>query len=365
DGLPIIVPTEELVAKMLKGTSHKPDEVITFQADHYISEFGHQFAMGYTGKKGDAVRFLPMGFRATVEKIAIIGVMAGCKPEYMPALLALAESGGGCGDGRGRSGYCISGPYAREIDMNFDINILGPGNHANRSIGRASDLMWRNLGGEIPSVNNCGVWGSALVNCFPETAEALPPGWEGLNEEYGYRKDESVIVPISAEGGARIRHSAGGYRAFEKSGHGGMGRRLGVKGIPGPHNWLEYIIPGLWDSTEGGITIYMSGEMAKHLHDSGFKNKEEIYDWIYKKSFMPLKDYRTHSWPDVQTNSWRGIERTSGKRWMELTDDAMVPAMNDPYENCIIVTGGGEEFEHYGGSRGGNMDNAWSIDAWR
>ena len=196
DGLPIRVPTEERVAEMLKGTSHKPDEIIRFQIDHKLADRSLQ--IGNSGKKGDAVHFLPMRRTATVEKIAIIGVMAGCKPEHMPVLLAMAESGGACGDGRGRSGFCISGPYAREIDMNFDVNLMGPGNVANRAIGRAADLMWRNLGGNIPTVTNCGIWGSALQNVFPENAEALPPGWLGLNEELGFDKMESVIVPAAA-----------------------------------------------------------------------------------------------------------------------------------------------------------------------
>ena len=110
DGLPIVVPTEELVEKMLKGTKHGPDEVITFQSEHtFGNRIGDRQAgedrssnrsvlMGNSGVKGDAVRFLPMRRKATVEKVATIAVMAGCKPEYLPVVLAMAESG--CGTGR-------------------------------------------------------------------------------------------------------------------------------------------------------------------------------------------------------------------------------------------------------------------------
>ncbi len=363
DGLPIRVPTEERVQKMLSGTSHKPDEVITFQTDHRLSDRSVQ--MGNSGKKGDAVRFLPMRRTATVEKVATIAVMAGCKPEDLPVLLAMAESGGGCGDGRGSSGFCVSGPISKEIDMNFDVNILGPGNPANRSIGRAAELMWRNLGGNIPSVNNCGVWGSSLNNCIPENADALPPGWKGLNEEYGFKKDESVLIMIPSVSGQRVPFSPGGYRALQKSGHGGIARRLDVKGMPGPHNWLEYIIPGLWAGGEGGITLFMLPEMAQHLYEYGFTSKELVYKWLYNESFMTLKEYKTHSWPDMRTNAWLGIERTSGKHWKELPDDYKVPAMNDPAENCIIVSGGGEEAAHWSGGRSLNIDPAYSIDVWR
>ena len=366
DGLPIVVPTEERVAAMLKGTSHKPDEILTFQADHRQDD--RQVQMGRSGKNGDTVAFLPMKRKATVEKIATIGVMAGCKPEHMPILLAMAESGGGCGDGRGGVYYVVSGPIAKEVGMNFDANVLGPGNPSNRALGRAADLMWRNLGGEIPSVNNCGVWGHSVNNCFPENAEALPPGWKGLNEEYDFKKNESCIVTFSGgQGGGwqGTQFSPGGYRAFQKSGHGGIARRLGVKGVPGPKNWIEYHLPGFWTCGEGGITFVMLPEMAQHLYECGFKSKDDVYEWIYEKSFTTMKEYRTHSWPDMRTNAWMGIERTSGKPWKELPDDYMVPAVNDPFESCIIVTGGGEEVGLFGPGRRTSMDPAYSIDVWR
>ena len=359
DGLPIVVPTEERVAAMLKGTSHKPNELIVYQEDHRVGD--RIFQMGSSGKKGEPVRFMPMRRTATVEKIATIGVMAGCKPEFMPVLLAMAESGGGCGDGRGGSGYCISGPIAREIGMNFDVNLLGPGNRANKSMGRASDLMWRNLGGEIPSVNNCGVFGGPTGNCFPENAEALPPGWKGLNEECGFDKNQNVLVRMGASGGRSGSWMPGQYREFQKSGHSGIARRLGVKGIPGPHNILEYI-RSFWVDGEGGFTFFMLPEIAMHMYEYGFKSKDAIYEYMYKRSFMPLKEYRLHSVPDVWTNAWKGIEPTSGKHWMELPEDYMVPACPSPMANCIIVMGAGEEQLPY---TGGASRDAYSVDAWR
>jgi len=294
--------------------------------------------------------------------------MAGCRPEHMPILLAMAESGGGCGDGRGGNYFVISGPIAREVGMNFETNVLGPGNPANRALGRAADLMWRNLGGEIPAVTNCGVWGQCAPYCFPENAEALPPGWSGLNEEYDFKKNESCIVVFQSGGGGgwqSTQFSPGGYRAFQKSGHGGIARRLNVKGVPGPKNWIEYQVPGFWKCGEGGMTIVMLPEMAQQLYEAGFKTKYYIYEWLYKKSFMTVAEYRTHSWPDVQTNAWYGIERTSGKHWKELPDDYMVPVVNDPFESCVIVTGAGEEVALFGPGRRTMADPAYGIDAWR
>jgi hypothetical protein len=368
DGLPVVIPTEDRVAAMLKGTSHRPDEVITYQADHRA--FGVQTTRG-TGRKGASVTYMPIPRRATVELVAVNAVMAGCKPEYMPVLLAIAESGGGGGmDGRGSIGFCVSGPITKEIGMNFDVGVFGPGNVANRSIARAGELMWRNFGGNIPNVTNVGVMGCPLFNCIPEDLDSLPPGWQGLNEEYDFNKEESIVYVMNlGRGGTtnihRTEFSPGGYRAFQKSGHGGIARRLGVKGIPGPHNFLEYMLPELWAGREGGITFLLLPQMARHLYDYGFKTKDEVYEWIYKASFRPLKEYRLHSWTDVHTLSWTGIEKSSGKPFKELPDDYLVPFVDDPYENCIIVTGGGEEYPQWIGARRPSGDPAYGIDVWR
>jgi hypothetical protein len=259
---------------------------------------------------------------------------------------------------------------AKEIGMNCDVGIFGPGNPANRSIGRAAELMWRNFGANVPNVTNCGVMGAPLFNCIPEDVDSLPPGWKGLNEEYDYGKDESIIYVMNlGRGGTtnihRTEFSPGGYRAFQKSGHGGIARRLGVKGIPGPHNFFEYMLTELWAGREGGITFLMLPQMARHMYDLGFKSKDEIYEWLQKKSYVTMKEYRTHSWPDVQTNAWLGIEPTSGKPYKELPDDYMVPMIADPYDSCIIVTGGGEEYPQWLGARRGAGNLAYSIDYWK
>jgi hypothetical protein len=78
-----------------------------------------------------------------------------------------------------------------------------------------------------------------------------------------------------------------------------------------------------------------------------------------------LKEYRLHSWTDVHTLSWTGIEKSSGKPFKELPDNYLVPFVDDPYENCIIVTGGGEEYPQWIGARRPSGDPAYGIDVWR
>lgn len=365
DGFPIIVPTEERVKKMLTGTSHRPGEVVTHQKEITLR-------WGVQMKVGDPVAF-QQGVQtvkgtATVEQVAVNAVMAGCKPEHLPVVLAMAESGCGTGTTNFPSQVvCLSGPIVKEIGMNTGCGHLGPGSPVNGPIGRVFQLMAINFTGAVPGINRMGCHGSPLNNggtAFAENGEGLPEGWKGLNEEFGYQKDQSIVMVMQVGGGiAGSQFSPGGYRAFQKSGHGGMARRFDVKGIPGPHNWLEYIIPGLWTTREGGFTFVMVPEMAQHLRDYGFKTKDDVYEWLYKQSFISIKEYRGRSWPDYMgTNGWTGIEKTSGKPWKELADDYMVPLVNSPFENCIIVAGGQEEASvQFGGGHG----VAFSIDAWR
>jgi hypothetical protein len=367
DGMPVVIPTEERVARMLKGTSHKPDEIITYQRD---VEMRGPMGAGVPIKKGTVVKFMPMSRVATVEQVAVNAVMAGCKPEYFPIVLAITESGTWGGRGNGGA-YIVSGPFYKEVGMNVTYSRFGPGNPPNKTIGRVGSLLLRNLGGFKDSVTAVSVttgYNNPVTNggfIFAEYAEGLPPGWKGLNEELGFKKDESIIMTcMPGAWGIGQQHMPGVYRSLQRTGHGAIARFLGVKGIPGPHNYLEFLTKGIWATREGGFTLILVPQMAQDLCDYGFKTKEAIYEWIWKKSFEPLREYRLRGVPDLTTNGWMGIEKTSGKHWKELSDDYMVPAGgDDPFESyCIIVCDGMETAsDRFTGGHG----QAYSIDAWR
>ena len=368
DGFPVRIPTEERVKEMLKGTSHPADEVLRLQADLSGPMGGGQIRGRGAHKKGDPIQFQPLMRTATVEKVATIAVMAGCKPEHLPVVLAIAQSGTPIVTTNFPSqAVCLSGPITKELKMNLGCGEFGPGSYVNGPIGRSYQLMAINLSGAVPGINRMGCHGSPLNNggvCFGENADWLPPGWDGMNVESGFKKTDSVVMVMQQGGGiVGSQFSPGGYRALQKSGHGGLARRFDVKGKGGPHNWLDYILPGIWAGREGGTVFIMVAEMARHLYELGYKTKDEVYEYIYKKSFEPLGVYRTRSWPDFRRNGWMGIEPTSGKPWKELPDDYMVPAGgDDPFENMIIVAGGEEEASvQLMGGRG----NAFSIDVWR
>jgi hypothetical protein len=367
DGLPVVIPTEERVKEMLTGTSHRPDELITLQRDERVRQFA-AIEQGYTRKKGEAVRFMPMYRTATVEQVAVNAVMAGCRPEFFPVVLAIAESGGGTGDGRGGGGsFIVSGPIYKEIGMNVTNNLFGPGNPANKTIGRVGSLIWRNIGGYKESVTTITTLGSPVTNgglIFAEYAEGLPSGWKGLNEECGFKKNESALVTFRAGNwGLGQQHAPGVYRSLQRTGHGAIARYLNVKGIPGPHNYLEYLTKDIWATHEGGFTLVFPTQMAQDMWDYGFKTKESIYEWLWKRSFEPVGRYRMRGSADLTTNGWLGIERTSGKHWKELSDDYMVPAGGDgPEAYCILVC---NQQETASARFGGGHGPAFSIDAWR
>ncbi len=182
DGLPIVPPTAERVKEMLRGTDLARDKVIC------------------------AVP--PKGGQATVEKIAVNAVMAGCRPEYMPVLIAAVEAVSdpefnlaqvGTTTGNDSPLVIVSGPIARELEINSGSNALGRGWKANATIGRALHMIINNVGGSWPGVNDMSTLGNPgeFANCLAEIEENNP--WEPLRVELGFPKETSVVTVVAAE----------------------------------------------------------------------------------------------------------------------------------------------------------------------
>ncbi len=182
DGLPVVPPTAERVMRMLGGTSRPADEV--------LGEVPPDLAP------------------CTVEKVAVNAVMAGCKPEYMPVVLAAVEAA--LDDAFGMHGVLcttmfagpvviVNGPVAKAIGMNSGVNALGQGNRANATIGRALQLLIRNVGGGRPGEIDRSTLGNPgkYTFCF---AEAEDSPWESLASERGYPPDASTVTLFAGEG---------------------------------------------------------------------------------------------------------------------------------------------------------------------
>ncbi len=183
DGLPVVPPTEERVARMLEGTDLPPGHLLcTLPPD--LAE-------------------------CTVEKVAINAVMAGCRPEYLPVVLAAVEAAAGPRfniHGVSATTYfsgpvlIVNGPVRGRIGMNSGVNVLGQGNRANLTIGRALNLVVRNVGGARPGGVDQATFGSPskLSLCFPEDEEGSP--WESLAIERGFSPEESTVTLFAAHG---------------------------------------------------------------------------------------------------------------------------------------------------------------------
>jgi hypothetical protein len=183
DGLPVAAPTEPRVLEMLDGTSRSPDEVVA------------------------AVP--PDLAECTVEKVAINAVMAGCKPEYLPVVLAAVEAA--CTPEFNAHGVLattmgvgpvivVNGPIRREIGMNSGMNVLGQGNRANATIGRALQLVIRNVGGGRPGEVDRATYGNPgkVGFCFAEDEEGSP--WGPLSADLGARAGADTVTVFAGEG---------------------------------------------------------------------------------------------------------------------------------------------------------------------
>jgi len=183
DGLPVTPPTDERVLRMLAGTKRRSDEMVG-QIPPYLAP-------------------------CTVEKVAINAVLAGCKPEYMPVLLAALEAAlepvftlhGVLATTYFSSPVIIvNGPMARKIGMNSGINALGQGNRANATIGRALNLIVRNVGGGRPGEADRATLGapSKITLCFAE--DESDPSWEPLSVARGFPRGVSTVTLFQGHG---------------------------------------------------------------------------------------------------------------------------------------------------------------------
>ena len=183
DGLPVVPPTQRRVLRMLGGTTRNPKEVIGLCPPNLV----------------------PL----TVEKVAINAVMAGCKPEYLPVVLAAVEAV--LDPAFAMHGVLattmfvgpvlvVNGPIRRQISMNARGNALGQGNRANATIGRAVQLIIRNVGGGRPQEVDRATLGNPgkYTYCFAEDEEGS--SWDPLSSDFGLARGVSSVTVFAGFG---------------------------------------------------------------------------------------------------------------------------------------------------------------------
>jgi len=182
DGLPVIAPTAARVRAAVEASGRPGDELIALVA--------------------------PQHGRATVEKIAVNAVMAGCRPEYLPVVIAAIEAI--CDPAfalEGVSGttdavaplLIVNGPVRAELDVNCGVGVFGPGWRANATIGRAVRLVWANVGGARPGAISMSTFAQPgrYTYCIGEREEESP--WEPLHVEHGFAATDSTVAVLAAE----------------------------------------------------------------------------------------------------------------------------------------------------------------------
>ena len=181
DGLPIVAPTPERVQMM-------------------VDLVGGDALIGYLAARSRGV---------TIEQAAINAVMAGCRPDYFPVVVAALEAMFDPAfnlhtvlTSTGGAALCVivSGPIADEIGMNARHNVLGPGNRANATIGRALRLVAMNVLGSKPGESDASSFGhpGKLTLCFAE--DPPPSPWEPLRVELGYDEADTTVTVVPTEG---------------------------------------------------------------------------------------------------------------------------------------------------------------------
>lgn len=182
DGLPVLLPTRDAVLAMLAAVGRKPDEVL------------------FAG-------LVPSGIPVTVERLAANAVMAGCKPDWFPVVLAAFEAMTAPGyrlaqaaitTHPGANLIMVSGPLAEKLGISGGAGCLGPGNRANLTIGRALTLTLINVGRIRPGEADLASFGSAgeIGCCFAENLAASP--WPAFHVDH-YDRDSSCVVVHRAE----------------------------------------------------------------------------------------------------------------------------------------------------------------------
>lgn len=297
DGLPIVPPTTERVERMAGNARRARQEIIA------------RVAPGYGA--------------ATVERIAINAVMAGCDPQFLPVLIAATEAvsdpafnlqGIQATTNPVAVWLILNGPTAKRLGINCAFNCLGQGTWANATIGRALRLILQNIGGALPGEMDRATHGQPgkFSFCCAENEEASP--WGPLHVERGFSAGESTVTVVGAEGTMNMNtHSKDAPELV---------RIIAETMIHPPSN--EYVHGGEpW--------LLLSPEHAEVFARGGL-TKAQLKRALWEASRMPAGRFST-----------RELQRARDSRTHELGEIApgtLVPVSPRPEDVQIVVAGG-------------------------
>ena len=300
DGLPVVPPTADRVKLFVDYTGRDPDEVIA--------------------------ELPPLGGKATVERIAVNAVMAGCKPEYFPVVVAAVKAaldkdfnlgGNAATTGGAAQVVIVNGPIAHELGINGDAACFGPGSRANAAIGRALRLVIRNIGGLIPGEMDKATLATPgrYSFCFSENESRSP--WEPRNIQLGYAGGSSTVTVAAIRGVYTIMETtvATGLEVLQTI--------VGSMKAVGVSNYYQI-------GTGAQIVMVICPEHAEEIAASGL-DKNDVREFIYQNARMPLSQlvgrahYGNRNWPS----------------WVDETNpETLVPIVKSAEDIVVIVAGG-------------------------
>lgn len=298
DGLPVIPATPERVLRMLTGTRRDPQEVVAVVPPNLAP--------------------------CTVEKAAINAVMAGCKPEYLPVVIAAIEAV--CTDEFNMHGVLatthfpgpvviVNGPVRDRIGLNYRGNVLGQGFRANATIGRALQLIVRNVGGGKPQGVDRAAFGQPgkYTFCFAEWEERS--NWEPMHVERGYRSHQSTVTVFAgcAPNGI-VDQLARDARSLATS----YGQALAAASHPKHYNY-------------GEIVVLVPPEHVDTFAKDGW-TKDQVRQQIQQATLRPVREL-------VQGagGSAEGIPAAAAER---LGMDRLLPKFRSADMITLVVAGG-------------------------
>lgn len=297
DGLPIVPPTRARVERMLSGSKRTVDEVLGL--------------------------FPPSFDEATVGAVAVNAVMAGCRPEYLPVVLAAVEAmlepefnlyGINATTHPVTPLLVVSGPVVGRLGLNFGYNCFGQGNRGNATIGRAVRLTMINIGRGRPGEGDRATHGhpGKFSYCIAEDAVGNP--WEPLHMQRGFAADESAVTVFGAEAPHEVNdHSSG-------SGAGVLDVIASTFATLGSNN--AYF-------NNGELCAVMAPEHAERVARDGW-SLAEVQAYLFNACRNSAASLRASG----------KYEKLVQRRFNEKDADAMVPMVARPEDICVFVAGG-------------------------
>ncbi len=311
DGLPIIPPTLDYVDAFLSCTDRSPEEVIGLLP--------------------------PTRLPATVWKVAVNGVMAGCRPEYMPVLLAIAEAVADPAFGIEHTGSTVgmtpliilNGPIIKQLGFNSGQGVLRPQARPNITVSRFLRLLMVNIAGYRLGEADMATFGR---NYYPVLAEAEDESpWPPLSVDRGFAPGTNLITVQSADA---ITHSfltdgpaENHLRVIARE----LARELGGNLLVAMERFGGRIAPVL------GLTPLVAGILAKEGY-----SKDDVKRWVYDRALIPAKQFDEQlARIEAGYNLHESVKRGKLAARFALSQDPnrLVPVLHKPEELQIVVCG--------------------------